>query len=282
MNFNRDVLQLDAARESERIIEAIQTTILTDFKRKGAVIGVSGGVDSATVLALAVKALGADKVVAILMPEHDSNPLSERLGRELAALHGVEVFKEDLTPALTALGCYETRDAAVRRVFPDYDPKTDGIKLVLPSDLLERGTLNVYSLALVSPGKEEQRHILPSSAYLEIVAASNLKQRTRMLTLYHHAERRNYAVVGTANKNEHAQGFFVKYGDGGTDIQPIQHLFKTQIYQLAHYLGVNQGIIKRTPTTDTYSAPCDQQEFFYRLPFEQMDLLWCAMDRKVP
>jgi NAD+ synthase len=229
-----------------------------------------------------VKALGADKVVAILMPEHDSNPVSEVLGRELAKQHGVAVFKEDLTGPLTALGCYEKRDAAVREVFPDYDPTTDGIKLVLPTDLLERGSLNVYSLALVSPGKEEQRRILSSAAYLEIVAASNMKQRTRMLMLYHHAERRNYAVVGTANKNEHAQGFFVKYGDGGADIQPIQHLFKTQVYQIARQMGVPQQVLDRTPTSDTYSAESTQEEFYFRLPFHLMDLIWYAFEHDVP
>jgi NAD+ synthase len=99
--------------------------------------------------------------------------------------------------------------------------------------------------------------------YLQIVAASNLKQRTRMSTLYYHAEMRNYAVIGTANKNEHDQGFFVKYGDGGVDIQPIAHLFKTQVYQLARYLGVPEEIQQRPPTTDTYSASCTQEEFSF-------------------
>jgi len=152
----------------------------------------------------------------------------------------------------------------------------------LPQDLLEAGTLNVFSVTVVAPDGHEQTRPLPPRDMLQIVASTNLKQRSRMSTLYYHAEARQYAVIGTANKNEHAQGFFVKYGDGGADIQPIAHLFKTQVYQLARYLGTPEGIQKRTPTTDTYSAACDQQEFFFRLPFETLDLIWWALDHEVP
>jgi NAD+ synthase len=153
---------------------------------------------------------------------------------------------------------------------------------VLPNNLLEKDTLNVFYLTVVKPDGEEVSKRLPVREYMQIVAASNLKQRTRMATLYYHAERQNYAVIGTANKNEHAQGFFVKYGDGGVDLQLIAHLYKTQVYQLAAYLGVPREIQERTPTTDTYSAHCSQEEFFFRLPFETMDLLWYAQENEVP
>jgi NAD+ synthase len=142
--------------------------------------------------------------------------------------------------------------------------------------------LNVFSVTVIRPDGTEETKPLPAREMLQIVAASNLKQRARMSTLYFHAEARQFAVMGTANKNEHGQGFFVKYGDGGVDIQCIAHLFKTQVYQLARHLDVPKDIQTRTPTTDTYSAPCDQQEFFYRLPFETMDLLWHALDQKTP
>jgi len=253
------------------------------MRRSGGVVGISGGIDSAIVLALAVRAFGPQKVVAVMMPDKDSDPISEKLARELAASYGVEPILEDITDALEGFDCYRRRDDAIRRVFPQYDAaKGYKAKIVLPQDLLEAGTLNVFSVAIIAPDGREETRPLPPREMLEIVAASNLKQRSRMSTLYFHAEARQYAVIGTANKNEHGQGFFVKYGDGGADIQPIAHLFKTQIYQLARYLGVIEGIQKRTPTTDTYSAPCDQQEFFYRLPFETLDLLWCALDRNVP
>lgn len=253
------------------------------MRRHGGVVGISGGIDSAVVLALSVRAFGASKVVAVMMPDKDSDPLSEKLARELAAGLGVEPKLENITGALGGFDCYRRRDAAIRRVFPEYDAAAGyKAKIVLPQDLLESGTLNVFSVTVVAPDGSEQTEPLPAREMLEIVAATNLKQRSRMTTLYFHAEARQFAVIGTANKNEHAQGFFVKYGDGGADIQPIAHLFKTQVYQLARYLDIPEGIQQRTPTTDTYSAACDQQEFFFRLPFETLDLLWCAMENKVP
>lgn len=282
VRFSKDVLQLDVAAESERLVEAIRQTVLVRFRRKGAVVGVSGGVDSATVLALTARALGADRALALIMPEKDSSPDSEVLAREVAAQLGVGVVKEDMTAALSELGCYERRDAAVREVFRDYDPRRDRVKIVLPGDLLDQGGLNVFSLVRVSPEGGHERQLLSPSAYLGIVAASNMKQRTRMLTLYYHAERRNYAVVGTANKNEHGQGFFVKYGDGGVDVQPIQHLYKTQVYQLARHLRIPQRIIDRTPSSDTYSEGCSQEEFYFRLPFELMDVMWYGLEHEVP
>ena len=93
------------------------------------------------------------------------------------------------------------------------------------------------------------------------------------MMLYYHAELRDYAVLGTAQRNEHDQGFFVKHGDGASDIRPIGHFYKTQVFQLAEYLDIPEEIRTQTPTTDTYSAGSSQEEFFFRLPFEVMDLL---------
>ncbi|MEI7645399.1 MAG: NAD(+) synthase [Chloroflexales bacterium] len=282
MEFGTDVLTINPEHETAHIVSKMRQSVQHDFRRKGAIVGLSGGIDSATVLGLAVKAFGPSRVLAVMMPEAHSSPISEEYAARLAAQYEVVAITEDLTAGLAGLGCYTRQNDAVRSVFPDYDPSLDEIKLVLPADLLERGSLNVYSLSLTRPGGEERRKVLPVAAYLQIVAASNMKQRARMLMLYYHAEERNYAVIGTANRNEHAQGFFVKYGDGGADIQPIQHLYKTQVYQLAEYLGVTQEIIDRTPTTDTYSAECSQEEFYFRLPFKQMDLIWYGLDNDIP
>jgi len=282
MRFSKSALNLDAAKETDRLVAFIQQNIRQNMRR-GAVVGISGGIDSAVVLALSVRAFGAGRVVAVMIPDKDSDKLSETLARERAAKYGVEPLLEDITKALEGFNCYHRRDGAIKRVVPDYDPaKGYKAKIVLPQDLLDKETLNVFSVTVIRPDGSEETKPLPAREMLEIVAASNLKQRARMSTLYFHAEARQFAVIGTANKNEHGQGFFVKYGDGGVDIQPIAHLFKTQVYQLASHLGVPEGIQKRTPTTDTYSAPCDQQEFFYRLPFETMDLLWYALEHKVP
>ena len=282
MPFHSTVLDLDVVQEAARIRETIARTVRAEFRRKGAVVGVSGGVDSALVLALTAQALGADRVLALLLPDKDSSPLSAVLGQQAADALGVATVTVDITPALTALGCYAQRDGAVQTILPSYDPTQDTLKIVLPTDLLERGSLNRYSAVVSGPDRPERRRVLTPAAYLRIVAASNMKQRTRMLTLYFEAECRNYAVVGTANKNEYAQGFFVKYGDGGVDIQPIQHLCKTQVYQLARYVGVPAAIIERTPTTDTYSAECTQEEFYFRLPFELMDLIWYGFEHELP
>ena len=282
MSFSRKSLELDAVQETGRLVRFIQQ-IVRQSLRRGGVVGISGGVDSAVVLALTVRALGPRNVVAVMMPDKDSDPLSETYARELAAKFGVEPVLESITPALAGFECYARRDAAIRRLFPEFNSEQGWkAKIVLPQDLLQGGTLNVFSVTVVAPDGGVQTRPLRPREMLEIVAATNLKQRSRMATLYYHAEARQFAVIGTANRNEYAQGFFVKYGDGGADLQPIAHLYKTQVYQIARYLDVPKSIQRRTPTTDTYSAPCDQQEFFFRLPFHTLDLLWFALDHAVP
>ncbi len=282
MKFNKQVIDIDPAAETDRIVEALRRNVRS-LRRYGAVVGISGGLDSSVVLALCVRAFGLQKLAAVMMPEKDSEPESEQMARRLAAHFGLTPILEVITPVLDGFDCYRRRDEAILRVFPDYDAsKGYKAKIVLPPNVLDEDTLNVFSLVVITPGGEELSKPLPVREFLQIVAASNLKQRTRMAMLYYHAEVNNYAVIGTANRNEHDQGFFVKYGDGGVDIKAIGHLFKTQVYQLAEYLGVPEEIRRRTPTTDTYGAPCNQQEFFFRLPFETMDLLWFAQEHNVP
>jgi NAD+ synthase len=283
VSFGEHVLDIDPAAETERIVSELRHLVRRVWRRYGGVVGVSGGVDSSTVLALCVRAFGPERVLAVMMPDKDSDPESEHFARQVAGQVGVETLLENVTSALEGFGCYARRDAAIKRVFPEYDPDAGyRAKLVLPRNVLEEGTLNVFSVTIITPQGAEKSKRLPTREYLQIVAASNLKQRSRMATLYYHAESRNYAVVGTANKNEHDQGFFVKYGDGGADVQPIAHLYKTQVYSLAAYLGVPQAIRERIPTSDTYSAHQTQEEFFFRLPFETMDVLWYAQEHQVP
>lgn len=283
MTFHPRMLDIDPAVETGRIVEMLQKTIRQKMHRYGGVVGISGGVDSSVVLGLCVRAYGPERVTALMMPEKDSDPVSETLARQVAGCFGIEPILENITPVLDGFGCYPRRDEAIRRVFPEYEA-TAGYKakIVLPRDLLDEEQLNFFSLTIITPEGEEKTRRLPPREYLQIVAASNFKQRTRMAMLYYHAELRNYAVIGTANKNEHDQGFFVKYGDGGADIQPIVHLFKTQIYQLAEHLGVPEEIRQRPPTSDTYSAHSTQEEFFFRLPFKTMDILWYAQEHNYP
>ncbi|HLZ25275.1 MAG TPA: NAD(+) synthase [Ktedonobacterales bacterium] len=276
------VLTINPAAEAERITGELRHNVRHVFKRHGVVVGVSGGVDSATVLALCASAFGPQRVSALLLPDKDSSPDSARLAQLTADRFGVTTTTIDLTAGLEAFGCYRRRDEAIQSVVPNYDPATCKVKIVLPGDLLERDTLNVFSVVVIHPDGHETRKVLPPAAYLRIVAASNMKQRSRMMALYTEAESLNYAVVGTANKNEHDQGFFVKHGDAGVDIQAIGHLYKSQVYQLAEYLDVPDEIRRRPPTSDTYSAECTQEEFFFRLPFTVMDQLWHAHEAGTP
>jgi len=282
MDFNKNILDIDAKAETELIVTILRKTIRQEMHKHGGVVGISGGIDSAVVLGLSVEAFGPENVTAVMMPEKDSDPISELLGRKLAGRFGVEPTLEDITPVLEGFNCYPRRDEAICRIFPEYNADAGyKSKIVLPQNLLDEDTLNFFSLTIYTPDGEEKTRRLPLHEYMQIVAASNFKQRTRMSMLYYHAEMRNYAVIGTANKNEHDQGFFVKYGDGGADIQPLGHLYKTQVYQLARYLGVPEEIQQRPPTTDTYSAHSTQEEFFFRLPFETMDILWFAQENNI-
>ena len=280
MKFNKDSLKIDARLVSQQLAETVVKQIRGTMKKSGAVVGISGGLDSSVVLALCAKALGSKRVVGVMMPEKDSSPDSQQLAQKLADKFGVETVLEDISAGLDGMGCYRRRDEAIREVFPEYDA-TYKNKITIPTNILEKETFNFFSLTIDSPDGKTKTKRMPPSAYLKIVAASNLKQRLRMTTLYYHAEKRNYAVAGTGNKDEHCQGFFVKYGDGGADLKPIAHLFKVQVYQLAEELGVPDEIIKRVPTTDTYSAGSTQEEFFFGLDFYRMDMLWYAMENGV-
>ena len=279
--FHKKVLELAAQAACDQIAGRLRHDVLKVLRRRGAVVGISGGVDSAVTLGLSVRALGPRRVLGVIMPEQESNPQSSELAQELADQLGVPTVQEEMTGVLEAYGCYRRRDQALARLFPEYDPRTHRVKIVLPQNILDRETLNLFSATLVAPDGREKSRRLPPQEYLQIVAASNFKQRSRMAMLYYHAESRNYAEIGTATKHEHQQGFFVKYGDGGADTMPIVHLYKSQVYQLARYLELPAAIIQRPPTTDTYSAECTQHEFFFQLPFELMDLLWYAYEEKV-
>lgn len=274
--FSKDIILLNNLEEVvDKIIRKLQNDVLINIKRLGAVVGTSGGIDSSVCLALAVKAFGPEKVLGIIMPEKDSSQESEILARELASTFGVKnIIKEDLTQVLSGFKCYERRDEAVKRVFPEYDPSTYKMKIGIKQRGLSNNLPPVFYLTIIDKNGNQKDQMLPVKEYLTIVAASNFKQRSRMSMLYYHAEALHYAVIGTPNKHEQEQGFFVKYGDGGADVMPIGNLYKSQVYQLASYLGVPKAIIERTPTTDTYSAEQTQEEFFFQLPYGLMDRYW--------
>jgi NAD+ synthase len=276
-----DQLRLDADVEIDRIINWMRDELQSSIKRRGFVVAMSGGVDSSVCAALAVRAVGARHVFGLFMPERDSSPDSLELASTWAKTLGIDATIEDITPLLDAAGCYRRRDDAIRRVVPDF---TDGwgCKIVLPSDRLDSDRLNVSSLVVRAPDGATRTVRLPADVYRQIVAATNFKQRSRKMLEYYHADRLHYAVIGTPNRLEFDQGFFVKGGDGLADLKPIAHLYKTQVYQLADALGVPVDVTSRAPTTDTYSMPQSQEEFYFALPTAMMDRVLFAKNAGDP
>jgi NAD+ synthase len=280
--FSKDILHLENIEEvCADIMKKLRADVAQKLQRRGGVVGISGGIDSSVVMALTSRALGPEKVLGVMLPERDSSDESRLLAEELAAKFGVKAIVEDITGALDGFDCYGRRDEAISNVMPGFDPEKDKSKIEIKQNIGENIPA-IFSITVIKPDGEVISKLLPAKEYLQIVAASNFKQRSRMSMLYYHAERLHYAVIGTPNKHEVEQGFFVKYGDGGADVMPIGHLFKTQVYQIARHLGVPEGIIARTPTTDTYTAEQTQEDFFYQLPFEVMDLIWYGWENGYP
>ena len=280
--FSKDILLIENIDEvCNNIIAKLKTDVAQKLQRRGAVIGISGGIDSSVCMALSAKAFGPQNVTAIMLPEQDSSDDSKNLALKLANKFNVKTLEENITKALDGFGCYERRDEAIANVITNFDPKVDKAKIEIKQNI-GQNIPAIFSITVIKPNGEVISKLLPAKEYLQIVASTNFKQRSRMSMLYYHAERLHCAVIGTPNKHEVEQGFFVKYGDGGADVMPIGHLYKTQVYQLAKHLGVPQEIIDRTPTTDTYTAEQTQEDFFYQMPFKEMDLVWYGWENNYP
>jgi len=270
MSFLKDALLIDPEKEVKKINKLLREVISQRLKRRGVVVGVSGGIDSSVTAALAVKALGRERVIALQMPERHSADETLALSSIVADHFGIEKIHEDISGILEAVGFYRRYNEAVKKVIPEYG---DGWKSkIVIHNIIEKKGFNLFSIVAEAPDNTQMKKRLPLKAYLEIVAATNFKQRTRKMLEYYHADRLNFAVTGTPNRLEYDQGFFVKLGDGAADVKPIAHLYKTQVYKVAEYLGVPEEIRERLPTTDTYSLPQSQDEFYFSLPYDKMDL----------
>jgi NAD+ synthase len=275
----RNLLAIDTQAEAARIAQWIRETVLKTLGRKGAIVAISGGIDSSVVAALCVKALGAQRVFLLMLPENESSDDNARLGNLLAESVGVPPVTESITGMLEAEGCYRRRDEAIAALIPEYRPDWKS-KLVLPS-VVDSDMYRLFSIVVQAPDGTQKKARLTHDAFLSIVAAMNFKQRSRKMLEYYHADRLNYAVTGTPNLLEYDQGFFVKLGDGAADLKPIAHLYKTQVYALAEALGVPEEIRSRPPSTDTYSLPQTQEEFYFSLPYDEMDLCLYARDHGI-
>jgi len=273
-----NVLDIDYAAEAERIAQRLREVTARELHKRGLVVAISGGIDSSCSIALAVRALGPERVFALILPERDSSDDSGVRARILAEHLGVRVEAVDIAPALAAIGCYAERDAAVRRALPEYG---EGWRFKIVIDGGIEGRINRFRLVAVSPTGENVDRALGLAEYLQIVAATNFKQRIRKTLEYYHADRLNYGVVGTPNRLEYDQGFFVKNGDGSADVKPIAHLYKTQVYGMARFLGLPERVCAAVPTTDTYSLEQGQDEFYFALPYRSMDLALWALNHDV-
>jgi NAD+ synthase len=278
MTLHKNILRIDCVNEAERISSFIRQQTVR-LKRRGAVIGLSGGIDSALSAALCVKALGKDHVLGLMLPDRESHPDSEAFATSHAQQMGIRFEKVDITSVLEAFGSYVKRDAVARSLFPEFT-KDYKLKITLPADLLDSDSVNFFTLTIVDPKGNTKTAPLNGAQANGIIAATCTKHRTRMMTQYYYAEKMHYLVCGTTNKTEALQGLFVKYGDGGVDIEPIAHLFKAEVFQLAEYLGVIREIVQRKPCPDTYSAPVTDEEWYFRMPYSILDLLLYAWERK--
>jgi NAD+ synthase len=265
-----NALAIDADTEIKRLTGWIRETVMKNLRKKGVVVAISGGIDSSVVAALSVRALGPEKVFLLMLPESESSDDNARLGQLIADFVKVAPATESITPLLQAAGCYRRRDEAIKSLVPEYQPDWKS-KIVLPS-VVDTDQYRLFSVVVQAPDGTQKKARLTHDAFLAIVAATNFKQRTRKMLEYYHADRLNYAVTGTPNLLEYDQGFFVKLGDGAADLKPIAHLYKTQVYALAKALGIPEEIRSRPPSTDTYSLPQTQEEFYFSLPYDKMDL----------
>jgi NAD+ synthase len=277
--FSSDVLKIDCEQEVDRICEKIKIIVGSQLKRRGIVIGVSGGIDSSVTLALAVRALGKERIIALQMPERHSAAETLFFSNLLVKQFEVEEIHEDITAILNAVGFYNKYVTTVKNVIPSYDENWKS-KIVLPG-ILEGQNYLLFSLIAQSPDGQVIKTRLDAKAYLGIVSVTNFKQRIRKMLEYYHADRMNFAVAGTPNRLEYDQGFFVKLGDGAADIKPIAHLYKSQVYQIAEFLNVPEQIRKRPPTTDTYSLAQNQDEFYFQLPYDKLDICLYAKNNNI-
>lgn len=277
--LKKSVLDINESEVITKITSRLREILRTDLHKRGYVIAMSGGIDSSVSAALCVKALGPSKVYGLLLPERDSDPVSSERGELLAKHLGIKYEFQDIAPTLEAIGCYKWRDNAIKSTFPEYSNEWKS-KIVIAGGV--EGKINHFNLVVQNPNGGIAEKRLGLKEYLQIVAATNYKQRIRKTIEYFHADRLNYAVVGTPNRLEYDQGFFVKNGDGSADIKPIAHLYKTQVYKLAKYLELPEEIATATPTTDTYSMEQGQDEFYFALPYQKMDYALWAHNNDTP
>ena len=260
----------------------MKETVRDQFRKEGIVIGVSGGIDSAVIAALAVDALGPERVFGLILPEKESSPSSRELGIDLCNALKIRYEEVPITPMLESFTIYQKKEALIKELFPHYDPAIHTTSLSRPPMIATEKVLNIPSLVLLKNRETIGTKRLSAAQFFYVLSLQNVKQRTRMIVEYMYAEKMNYAVCGTTNKTELLTGFFVKYGDGGVDLEPIANCYKLQVYKLAELLHIDTRIITRAPSPDTWSHFTSDEEVSLRLPYDILDQLLYAEEKHIP
>ena len=261
-----------------KISDFIKDEISNSFQKSGAVVGLSGGIDSAVTTSLCAKSLGSEKVLGLIMPEKESDSKSQIHAKKVAEKYNIKTKIIDITSILESFEVYQNKESIIKEKFPDFSINCK-YRMMITSKL--KNLIGIPFLEILDEKNKQHKLKISSSEFLTLTAATSIKHRVRMTMLYFHAEKNNFCVAGTTNKSEYLQGYFVKYGDGGSDIEPLVNLYKSQIYQLGEFLKVPIEILTKDPSPDVWSFTTSDQEFFYSVPYDIVDLLMYARENNL-
>ncbi len=257
---------------SNKLSKFIKSYTIDTLGKKGVVIGLSGGLDSSVTAALATKSLGSENVFGLIMPEKESSPQSQKLAKLLVNQLKIKSEVVDITKILDSYDIYNIREKIVKKYFSKFN-KNCKYRLSVPKFDPKKSKLRIPFLEIQDNKNNIHQFNLNSQDFSTLYSATSIKHRTRMAMLYFYAEKNNLSVVGSTNKSEYIQGYFVKYGDGGVDLEPIQNLYKTQVYDLGRHLKIPSKILSRKASPDTWSFETTDEDFFFGISYENLDII---------
>ena len=257
-------------------IEKFISTQLKDLGKDGVVLGLSGGLDSSVCAYLCTRVLSRDKILTLILPEKDNNPLNMEHAKLIANTLQLPTKTINLTSFLEQIGVYKLFTDEERSNKEKVEKLIKGLTKVLKTQsLFTTGMSFQYDGKFGLKEKLERKLLLPYSN--KFFALTYAKVRLRMLLLYYYAALNNYLVIGTTDKSEWTVGFYDKYGDGANDITLLRHLYKTQIRQLASYLGVPKEIIQKPSSGDLIAKL--PNEVIMGFTYEQLDQILYGLEK---
>lgn len=279
MESIHDLIKItDLEKAVNKITDFIRCEVRDRFQKSGAVVGLSGGIDSAVTASLCAKSLGAERVFGLIMPEKESETTSQLHAQKLAEKFNIKTEIINITSILDSFGVYQHKESIIKSKFPDFNESCK-YRVVVPPKL--KNTIGIPFVEVLDDKNKKHKLKISLSEFLTLTAATSVKHRVRMTMLYFYAEKNNSCVIGTTNKSEYMQGYFVKYGDGGSDIEPLVNLYKSQIYQLGRFLEIPEEILTKEASPDVWSFPTTDEEFFYSVPYDVVDLLLYAQENNL-